>query len=100
MPMTGLDRRGDQRWRRPQFRPARPSGPLRGGRGVGVLDELLGLAGRNWAIGAVTGRQFSSGTSNMAIGGPISASTGDALRAWIETEGIELAYCMPINPLK
>ena len=49
---------------RAQFRPARPSGSLRGGRGVGVPDELLGLAGRNGAIGAVTGRHFSSGTLN------------------------------------
>ena len=62
----------------PSFRPARPSGSLRGGRGLGVPDELLGLAGRNRAIGAVTGRHFSSDTSNKAIGGPIGAQTGDA----------------------
>ena len=47
---------------------------------AGCPDELLGLAGRNRAIGAATGRRFSSGTPNKTIGSPIDAPTGDALR--------------------
>ena len=46
---------------------------------MGVPDELLDLAGRNGAIGAATGRHFSSGMPNKTIGGPIGAPTGDAL---------------------
>ena len=64
---------------RPRFRPVHPSGSLRKGRGLGVPDELLGLAGQNRAIGAATGRHFSSGMPNKAIGGPIGAPSGDAL---------------------
>ena len=60
---------------RAQFCSARPSGSHLGGRRLGVPDELLGLAGRNRAIGAATGRRISSG----AIGGPIGALIGDAL---------------------
>ena len=59
---------------------------------MGVPDELLGLAGRNWAIGAATGRRFSSGTPNKAIGGPIGAPTGDALKAVICSMGANFCF--------
>ena len=62
-----------------QFCPTRPSGSCRGRHGLDVPDELLGLAGRNRAIDAAIGCHFSSGAFNMAIGGSISAPTGDAL---------------------
>ena len=57
----------------------RPSGSHRGGRGLGVPDEILGLTGRNRAIGATTGCQILTGTPNRVIGGPIVAPTRDAL---------------------
>ena len=72
------------------FRPVRPSASLRGGSGLGVPDEILGLAGRNRAIGTATGRQISSGTPNRDIGGPIGAPTGDTL-----TELCDLQLCSP-----
>ena len=45
-------------WRGEEFRPARPKDSLRGGRGLVLPDEILGLSGRNWAIEGVTGRHF------------------------------------------
>ena len=64
---------------------------------MGVPDELLGLAELNRAIGAPTVRQISSGTPNNAIGGPIGASTGDALSTWTHTF-IPIKSSKPTNP--
>ena len=91
---------------RAQFRPACPSGSLRGGRGLGVPDEILGITGRNRAIDAATGRHFSFGTLNSAIGGPIDTPTGDVLtkllheilrteRDLVNINCLERATCLP-----
>ena len=61
---------------RVKFLPTRPSGSHHEGCGLGVLDEILGLAGRKQTIGAAVGSQILSGASNRAIGGLIGAPTG------------------------
>ena len=55
------------------FRPARTNDSQRVGRGVGVSDELLCVAERNWAIGGVNKSSFRPKSLIKTIGGAIGA---------------------------
>ena len=65
VPVTGLARSQEPTWHHPRFGPARPNGSRRGGRGLSVSNEILGLAGRNYVIDVVIGHQILYGTSNQ-----------------------------------